>query len=399
MGVAETALKSTAYAVAGLVGSYLAFLGVLTIPFVQNQVIYLNKVTLTWGMDVNYPEQWGFLHNQVTPFNLNTRDGETLHAWHILPPGAWEQNSEELLKEPTGLVDDITTRKGFQMLRDDPEALLVLYFHGAAGTLGSGYRPPSYRAIWTMGPNKIHTVAIDYRGFGTSSGTPSEEGLKIDAQTLVDWALQECKIPPGRIVLFAQSMGTAATISLLEHYASLPEPVHFSGAVLAAPFADVKSLTATYRLAGTVPLLDPVSKVPKLLDLLNHFIRDKWPSKERLAQFVRLHETSSAARPPYHITLLHGEDDYDIPWTHSEQLFWHAVNATEPAGITFEDLEKQKGEERVEMGHGGWAIERRSEKGTIREEILKFGLHDRIMGYPHVSLAVWRAFQNGARGS
>ena len=232
MGVAETALKSTAYAVAGLVGSYLAFLGVLTIPFVQNQVIYLNKVTLTWGMDVNYPEQWGFLHNQVTPFNLNTRDGETLHAWHILPPGAWEQNSEELLKEPTGLVDDITTRKGFQMLRDDPEALLVLYFHGAAGTLGSGYRPPSYRAIWTMGPNKIHTVAIDYRGFGTSSGTPSEEGLKIDAQTLVDWALQECKIPPGRIVLFAQSMGTAATISWTQAFREGEQPHHSSRAPL-----------------------------------------------------------------------------------------------------------------------------------------------------------------------
>lgn len=399
MGVAATALSSTAYAIAGLVGSYIAFLGVLTIPFVQNQVIYLNKVTLTWGMDVNYPEQWGFLHNQVTPFNLNTKDGETLHAWHILPPGVWQQHTEELLKEETGLVEDITTRKSFQLLRDDPEALLVLYFHGAAETLGSGYRPPSYRAIWTMDPNKIHTVAIDYRGFGTSSGTPSEQRLMVDAVTLAEWAMKEARIPPERIVLFAQSMGTAVAISLAHHYAAQPEPVHFSGAVLAAPFADVKSLTATYRLVGTVPLLEPVAKFPKLLSLLNSFIRDKWPSKERLAEFITLHESTSASRPPYHITLLHGEDDYDIPWTHSEQLFWHAVNATEPAGISFEDLEKQKGEERIEMGHGGWAMERRSEKGTVREEILKFGLHDKIMGYPHVSLAVWRAFQNGVQRS
>lgn len=397
MGVAATALSSTASAIAGLVGSYIVFLAVLTIPYVQTQVIYLNKVTLTWGMDVDYPEQWGFLHNQVTPFNLNTTDGETLHAWHILPPGLWHQNSEELLKEDLGLVVDITARKGFQYLRDDPEALLVLYFHGAAGTLGSGYRPLSYRSIWTMDPNKIHTIAIDYRGFGTSSGTPSEEGLTIDALTLAEWAMNEAKVPPERTVLFAQSMGTAVALSLAHHYSTQPEPVHFAGAVLAAPFADVESLTATYRLAGTVPLLDPVAKFPKLFSLLNKFIRDKWPSKKRLADFIALHETSAPCRPPYHITFLHGEDDYDIPWIHSEQLFWHAINATEPDGITFEDLEKQKSEEKVEMGHGGWAVERRSEKGTVREEILKFGLHDRIMGYPHVGLAVWRAFQNGAR--
>ncbi|KAG9257842.1 abhydrolase domain-containing protein 12 [Emericellopsis atlantica] len=396
MGAAATALQSIIYALAGVVALYAAFVTILTVPAVQNQVIYLNKVKLTWWMDVNFPEQWGFLHNQVTPFTLDTPDGETLHAWHILPPGAWQDHAEDLLSEPAGLAQDIKLRKSFQILRDDPEALLVLYFHGAAGTLGSGYRPPNYRAISAMGPHRVHIVAIDYRGFGTSTGTPSEKGLQIDSQRLATWAMDEVGIPPERIVLFGQSLGTAVAIALAHHYAHLQEPVHFSGMVLVAPFADVELLTATYRVAGTVPLLEPVAKFPRLLTLLNTFIRDKWSSKTRLPELIRLHN-EDMARPEYYINLLHGEDDYDIPWTHSDQLFWHAVKSSEE--ISFEDLEGEKKATRLEMGSGGWMVERRSGRGVIREEIMKYGLHDRIMGYPSVSLAVWRAFGFGRKDS
>lgn len=169
-------------------GFYVAFVALLTIPFFQNQVIYLNRIKLTWGQDVNVPELWGFLHNQVTPFTLASENG-SVHAWHILPLGVYRQHEEELKDEPSGRASDITERLSFKLLRDDPNYLLVLYLHGAAGTLGSGHRPPSYRAISTGEPNRIHTVAIDYRGFGASTGSPSEEGLLTDAVALVEWAM------------------------------------------------------------------------------------------------------------------------------------------------------------------------------------------------------------------
>lgn len=38
-------------------GSYVAVLALLTVPFVQDQLIYLNKVKLTWGTGVNFPEK------------------------------------------------------------------------------------------------------------------------------------------------------------------------------------------------------------------------------------------------------------------------------------------------------------------------------------------------------
>lgn len=384
------------------IGLYAVFLGLLTIPLIQNQVIYLNKVTLTWGKDVNIPEQWGFLNNQVSPFYIKTPDGERLHAWHILPPGLYRRHEQELISEPSGVaVPDITERLGFKLLRDDPQSLLVLYLHGAAGTLGSGHRPPSYRAISAGAPNRIHIVAIDYRGFGTSSGTPSEGGLLTDAVALVDWAMKEAGLPPSRIVIWSQSIGTAVTTALVEHMALLPQPVLFSGLVLVAPFSDVKTLTSTYRVAGTIPLLEPVARFPRLLDLLNKFIRDKWPSAERLASFVRACErmprlpTDESGEKPgrhYRVNIIHAQDDFIIPWSHSDQMFWSAVNASLSEGTTFQDLELEKEAGKVALGDGGWTFSRETRNGIIREDISKYGLHDEIMGHPIVSVAVMRAF-------
>ncbi|KAI1119870.1 Alpha/Beta hydrolase protein [Nemania abortiva] len=388
-----TALRSICYGLLASTGMYALFIGLLTIPVLQDQVIYLNRMTLTWFQDINIPEQWGFLRNQVTPFFLTTPDGESLHAWHILPLELYKQNQEALLAEPGGLALDVKERLSFKLMRDDPSSLLVLYFHGAAGTLGSGWRPPSYRAMSVGAPHRIHTLAIDYRGFGSSSGYPSEEGLLIDAITLAEWAMKEAGIPPSRIVIFAQSLGTAVSLSLIHHMATQTEPVLFSGIVLVAPFADVESLTATYRIAGTIPLLDPVAKFPRLLSWLNTLILTKWPSKTKLADFIRRCEDMDQEYPGYDVTIIHAEDDYDIPWSHSEQLFWHAVNASMPNNITFAELEKEKIASRVSSDTGGWAVERRTRRGVIREEIMKYGLHDRIMSYPVVSLAVMRAFQ------
>lgn len=373
---------------------YFLFLGLLTVPLLQNHVIYLHSVTLTWFKDVRITEQWGFLRNQVTPFTLKTGDGVTLHAWHILPLELYRQHEHELVKEPQQITPDITQGVPFKLLRDDPNSLLVVYLHGAGGTLGSGWRPPSYRAMYAGAPDKIHTVAIDYRGFGSSSGSPSEQGLLTDASTLAEWAINEAGIPPSRIVIFGQSLGTAVGISLAHHFTLRPDPILFAGMVFVAPFADVELLTSTYRIAGTVPLLGPLAPFPRLLAFFNTFIISKWPSKDKLAEFVRTCENMSGEKPNYHITIIHAEDDYDIPWSHSDQLFWHAVNAARPDGISFEELEQEKEQTKTVLGAAGWVAEHRTAKGVIREEIAKWGLHDKIMSFPIVSLAVLRAFQS-----
>lgn len=394
---ASAVLKPLLGTIGGIVGLYVAFIALLTVPTLQDHVIYLHRITLTWSQDVNVPEQWGFLRNQVTPFRLTTPDGETLHAWHVLPLETYRKHQEELREEPTGLCLDITERLSFKLLKDDPDARLVLYFHGAAGTLGSGWRPQSYRAISAAAPN-VHVLAVDYRGFGISTGWPSEAGLLTDALALTKFALDTAGIPPDRIVIFAQSIGTGVAISLNHHLALQSPPTLFAGTVLIAPFANVELLTETYKVAGTVPLLSPVAYFPKLLALLNRFIVTKFPSKDKLAAMIRHLDdlTLDSGRPSlYDISIIHAEDDYDIPWIHSDILFWHAVKAMrDPEDLSFEQLQREKEKRKTALGAGGWEVEWRSTGGVVREEIVKHGFHDRIMSYPVVSLAVARAFHS-----
>ena len=121
----------SAIAVVGI-ALYLAFLIILATPVFQDHAIYLHRVTLTGSRDVNMPEQWGFLRNQVTPFQLTTPDGQTLHAWHIMPLDTYRNNETELNLEPTGLCHDIKERRGFKLLKNDPGSHMVIYLHGAS---------------------------------------------------------------------------------------------------------------------------------------------------------------------------------------------------------------------------------------------------------------------------
>jgi len=95
----------------------------------------------------------------------------------------------------------------------------------------------------------------------------------------------------------------------------------------------------------------------------------------------------------YRLTIIHAEDDYGIPWQHTPAIFWQAVNASVPAGINSEDLEQRKLESRIDLGTAGSVMEWRTDNGVIREEILKTGLHDVIMGYPAIAMAVMRCFE------
>lgn len=382
--------KYASISVAAAVGLYAILLGLLTTPTFQSHVVYLHAIQMTWFKDLNVPETFGFLKNQVTPFSIKTADGDQLYAWHILPIELYRKNELSLVEEPIGFVPDITSRRAFQLLRDDPEARLILHMHGAGGTVGSGYRVPNYRALSAGNPSKIHVLTVDYRGFGYSTGSPSEEKLILDARAIVDWAMDVAGIPASRILIFGQSMGTAVSFALSEHYALQSPPVVFAGTVLVAPFVDVATLVSTYRVAGTIPILSPLARFPVLFNYLQRFIRDKWLSKDRVMQYVRANEVNAEK---YRLTIIHAEDDYDIPWDHSSVLFWHAVNAAVPTGITYDDLEQKKLDSKVDLGAAGSVMEWRTDHGVIREEILKTGLHDVIMGYPVVTMAVMRAFE------
>lgn len=219
----------------------------------------------------------------------------------------------------------------------------MLYPHGTAGSSGLSFRSLSSRAIWAGSTGRIHAVAIDYRGCDASSGWPSDHGLLTDALTLVDWARDAARIPLNRIVIFSQSIGTAVAVSAAHHMATASTtPGYFKGTILVAPFTDVERFSATYRLAGTIPLLSPLAHFSPLLRALNKFIKSKWASSIKIAEFLHLCEQLTSPAAQYDISIIHAKDDYDIHWSHSDYLFWHAIKGIEDRTMTFDELEHEK---------------------------------------------------------
>ena len=345
---------------------------------------------MTWFKDLDTPEAFGFLRGQTTPFSIQSSTYEALYAWHILPIELYREHESALVAEAFGFASDITSRFAFKLLRDDPDARLLIHMHGAGGTVGSGYRVPNYRAVSAGQPNKIHVLTFDYGGFGRSRGTPSERGLCLDAIAVIDWAMKVADIPPSRILIFSQSLGTAVNLAVSHYFALQSPPIVFTGTILVAPFIDVPTLVATYRVAGSIPLLSPLARFPLLFNYLSTFIHDKWLSKDHIAAYVKVNEANGEK---YQLTLIHAEDDYDIPWHHTEIIFWHAVNATTTRGITYDELDEVKHKSRTDLGAAGSIMEWRTQNGIIREEILKTGLHDAVMGNPVITMAVMRIFE------
>lgn len=60
-------------------------------------------------------------------------------------------------------------------------------------------------------------MMLSYRGYGRSSGEPSETGIKVDAQTLMDWLRKHPVLSGTPFVLYGQSIGGAVATFLAAH--------------------------------------------------------------------------------------------------------------------------------------------------------------------------------------
>ena len=107
---------------------------------------------------------------------LRTSDGERIAAWWAPP------------READGPV--------------------VLYLHGNGGSL----RGRDRRYAW-LRERGFGLLAVSWRGYGGSSGTPTEAGLLADARAGWD-AIAAEGVLPARVVVFGESLGTTVAVIL-----------------------------------------------------------------------------------------------------------------------------------------------------------------------------------------
>lgn len=105
-------------------------------------------------------------------------------------------------------TDDGVRVHGIHAIRDDAIAELI-FFHGNAGNLYD--RLDNVAMLVRSG---FSVLIIDYRGYGKSEGTPSEEGLYADGEAALRHVARTRGVEPGRIVLFGRSLGSTVAIEL-----------------------------------------------------------------------------------------------------------------------------------------------------------------------------------------
>jgi abhydrolase domain-containing protein 12 len=170
-------------------------------------------------------------------------------------------------------------------LRNDPDTRLLLYFHGNTATIAQGRRTEEYRSYSSGGSEKIFVLAFDYRGFGKSTGSPSENGLMNDAEAVIEWALNTAGIPPDRIVLLGHSLGTAVAAGIAHHYAKMG--IEFAGLILCAAFTNAGRAFSSYSIGGLIPVLAPVKLSAAFQSWFSRKMHDTWRSDDRLADLAR----------------------------------------------------------------------------------------------------------------
>lgn len=90
------------------------------------------------------------------------------------------------------------------------EAPTLLFLHGNAGNIG--HRLMNVKGLYSQ--LKCNVCLLEYRGYGHSDGTPSEEGLYMDAQAGLDYLSSRSDINANKIVVFGRSLGGAVAIEL-----------------------------------------------------------------------------------------------------------------------------------------------------------------------------------------
>jgi uncharacterized protein len=128
---------------------------------------------------------------------IETADGETLHAWWLPAP--------------------------------EPRAQ-VIFWHGNGGNL----------SLWSdviagLRRQEFSVLAVDYRGFGASTGRPSEQGLYRDADAALRVFEERLKQPGAPVIYWGRSIGTPVAA-----YTAAQRPP--DALVLESPFADIVAI-------------------------------------------------------------------------------------------------------------------------------------------------------------
>ncbi|ODQ81201.1 hypothetical protein BABINDRAFT_160593 [Babjeviella inositovora NRRL Y-12698] len=261
------------------VAASVAVVGLLGVYKLQLFLVYPSSLNNARNV-LDTPDAYDLPYDDVS---LTTPDGETLHAFAI------RQNADSATY----------TNKTIVMLSPN------------AGNIGN-YLPIA-RLFYDFGYN---VFIYSYRGYGKSTGTASEKGLKLDADTAMEFLAQDIQFSQSSIVLYGRSLGGAVSI-----YLASKHPQAIAGVVLENTFL---------CLPKVVPHIFPV------LARFAFMLHQRWPSEEIVGSvplhipFLFMNGLKDEIVPPSHMQLLYELCLADVKEIHKFANGYHNDTLSQP---------------------------------------------------------------------
>lgn len=157
----------------------------------------------------------------------------------------------------------------------------VLLSHGNAGNISHRLD----RTLFLQTRLGASVLLYDYRGYGRSEGSPDEPGTYRDARAAYRYLVERRRVPPERLVLFGESLGSAVSLDL-----ALAHPA--AALILEAPFTSVPAMARTTIFFPLAP-----------------FVRTRYDNLEKVGRL----------RMP--LLVLQGDHDEVVPFAQGRRLF------------------------------------------------------------------------------
>ena len=184
----------------------------------------------------------------------------------------------------------------FLPARGKPSAT-VLYLHGNAENISTQFA----NVAW-LPARGYNVLALDYRGYGGSAGSPTFAGVQLDIDAAMRALLARPDVDAQRIIVFGQSLGAALAVHYVAHS---PYRSSVRAVVLDSPFSDYRGIVRE-KLAG-------------------FFLT--WPF-QWIARMTVENDYSPTASiegiAPIPVLFIHGDDDLVVPPHHSQRLYERA---------------------------------------------------------------------------
>jgi fermentation-respiration switch protein FrsA (DUF1100 family) len=171
----------------------------------------------------------------------------------------------------------------------------------------------------------LSVFLFDYRGYGRSQGSPSEEGLYQDALGAYDQLTRTRLIRPERIVLFGRSLGAAVAVEVASHKLA-------AGLILESSFPSIEAVARFHY--GGLPVHWLLGAEFRLIDRLPHLSLPKLIVHGDQDEIIPLElgrQVFEAAKPPKTFYVIKGADHNNIyhvggePYFHRFTEFVHSA--------------------------------------------------------------------------